>query len=260
MVSLRKEPERRYASPAAFAADVVRFQQNFPVVARRNSPLYVVGKNLQRYSVRIAACLVIAASLAFGGISTYKAIHYRIEIEKIRTEVETMRSLYASQPATQTLHAEEGSTAGLSSSKNEGHSLEPGQKPGQASKPELSKDLNILARNLQSTTPEVLRSPLAPRRLTKELVQQSLDLFSAAAPEAIKDPASAAALGRAYLAVSQIQWNSNGASLNQPEEAAKTCKKALIALKSRRLESGNQEVRQVVGQLLGALNRIPPSD
>jgi serine/threonine protein kinase len=252
LMALRKDPSRRYASPAAFATDIERFQQNLPVMARRTSSLYLVGKTLQRHGVRIAASLVVAASLAFGGFSTYQAIHYRHQILQIRNEVETLRSTYLpSNAAAQVL-----THVPVQASPSSGSQSVPQLNP------QFSKDLNQLTHDLESVAPAVLRSPLAPRRLTSDMVDQSLDLFSRTAPETVKDPASAAALGRAYLAASELQWNPDGTSLNQPAQAAESCKKALQAIQAAKALTGNKlegnnDVQQVVTQLLSTLHRIP---
>jgi len=253
LMALRKEPNRRYVSPAAFATDIERFQQNLPVMARRTSPLYLVGKSIQRRGIRVVASIIVAASLAFGCFATYKVIYYRHQIEGIRNEVENLRSVYL--PSNVLAQAQAPVQASSPSSS---------QAISQPN-PQLSKDLNQLAHDLESVAPTMLRSPLVPRSQTSNLVEQSLDLFSETTPEAVKDPASAAALGRAYLAASHLQWNPEGASLDQPAQAAESCRKALQTLQSADTLAGNnlvdnKDVKQVVTQLLGALQRIPASD
>ena len=235
LMALRKEPERRYASPAEFAADVLRFQKGLPVAARRNSRLYVAGKIVKRHGVRIAAWLVVAASLTFGGITASQAIYYRRQIEKIRHEVQTLRDRYASGQ------------------------VQANDALNDINNTELSSDLNQFAHDLQSTTPKVLNSPLAPRNMTSDLVQQSLAVLSTTTPKAVERPSSAAALGRAYLALAQTQWSPNGGNLNQPEQAAQSCEKAIASLGSASRLEHSGEVHQVVAQLLGTLDKIPLS-
>ncbi|MGB8262131.1 MAG: serine/threonine-protein kinase, partial [Terracidiphilus sp.] len=207
LMALRKQPERRYPSPAALAADLDRFRRGLPVVARRDSKLYFIARTLRRNALRIAAGLLVAASLGVGGVSTWRAMHYRQQIQSVRADVETLRNRYA--PAA-------GQAAG---------SVAPEAKkrvppPAQLSPTQLSEDLNGLARKLQAAPPEALSGPLAPTEMSTDLVHEALDLFARVAPEAMHDPETAAALGRAYLAVSRLQWNPDGKSLDQPAGAA----------------------------------------
>ncbi|MEZ4416044.1 MAG: serine/threonine-protein kinase [Gemmatimonadota bacterium] len=62
--TLRKEPERRYASVADLATDVRRFLQGFPVEARPESFGYVAIRFLQRHRAAVGASLALATSLA----------------------------------------------------------------------------------------------------------------------------------------------------------------------------------------------------
>jgi len=61
--ALRKDPQERYRSVAAFADDLERFMHHEPVSARRASLSYRVGKLVRRHRVSVAAAAVVAASL-----------------------------------------------------------------------------------------------------------------------------------------------------------------------------------------------------
>jgi len=64
--ALRKEPERRYASVEALAADVRRHLGGRPVKARRDTLGYRTGKFVRRHRVSVAAALVVVLALAGG--------------------------------------------------------------------------------------------------------------------------------------------------------------------------------------------------
>ncbi len=74
LMALRKEPHRRYTSAGQFSADVGRFLENRPVMARLDTPGYRIAKFVRRnlQGVIAAAALVIAL-LIFSGVSMHRA-------------------------------------------------------------------------------------------------------------------------------------------------------------------------------------------
>ncbi len=229
LMALRKEPERRYHSAAEFAADIERFQADRPVLARSDGKAYLVTKTLHRHSLRLVAILLIAISLTAGGIAAYWAMEYRSEVQALKNEIEQVKS----------------------------HEAQYRTLPVAQSRVILRRDLNHIASAIESKAPTILRSQLAPREMTRQLVQQSLSYFSDAAPVAADDPATVAALGRAYLAVAQTQWSAQQASLDDPAGAARICATALQALTATDNLRKNPEVRQMIGQIAKQLDQNP---
>jgi eukaryotic-like serine/threonine-protein kinase len=64
--ALRPEPERRYASAAALAADLRRWLDGEPVLAAGDSTRYRVAKFLSRYRGAVAATVLVVLALAGG--------------------------------------------------------------------------------------------------------------------------------------------------------------------------------------------------
>ncbi len=65
MKALEKDRTRRYASPAELAADINRFRNNEPIIARPPSAGYRIGKYIRRHKLRVtAASLILVALLA----------------------------------------------------------------------------------------------------------------------------------------------------------------------------------------------------
>ena len=67
MMAMRKDPDRRYPSVDQFAADVRRYLDGRPVLARQDSLAYRAGKFVRRNRLMIAAASLVVASLV-GGI------------------------------------------------------------------------------------------------------------------------------------------------------------------------------------------------
>ncbi|MGA8277892.1 MAG: serine/threonine-protein kinase [Rhodanobacteraceae bacterium] len=71
--ALKREPERRYATAAAFAEDLRRWLDGRPINARADSTAYRLAKFVRRHQVGVAASLLIALSLIVGlGVALYQ--------------------------------------------------------------------------------------------------------------------------------------------------------------------------------------------
>ncbi|HRH43466.1 MAG TPA: serine/threonine-protein kinase [Pyrinomonadaceae bacterium] len=64
--SLRKEPERRYKTVEQFSADIWRFIDGLPILARPSTISYRSGKFFQRNKISVIAALVVFLSLIIG--------------------------------------------------------------------------------------------------------------------------------------------------------------------------------------------------
>jgi serine/threonine protein kinase/tetratricopeptide (TPR) repeat protein len=72
--ALSKEPQRRYASVAEFAADIQRHLDGVPVFARRDSIAYRAGKFVRRNAALVSATLFMlaVAALSVGWVALHK--------------------------------------------------------------------------------------------------------------------------------------------------------------------------------------------
>lgn len=64
LMALRKEPQRRYASAEALAADIQRYLSGLPVLARRDTLAYRAGKFVRRHALGVGATALAIALLS----------------------------------------------------------------------------------------------------------------------------------------------------------------------------------------------------
>jgi serine/threonine-protein kinase len=94
--ALRKEPERRYPSMEAFAADLRAYCEARPVAARHQTLRYQAGKFLQRHRFGIAAGFsLIALMVAYAITVTIQA--HRVQNALDRTRAETHKAEQVSE-------------------------------------------------------------------------------------------------------------------------------------------------------------------
>jgi serine/threonine-protein kinase len=86
LTALRREPERRYASVEALAADVQNYLNDRPITARADSARYVIGKFIGRHRIGTAAAvfatLVLFAALGAALLQAHRA---REQAQRART-------------------------------------------------------------------------------------------------------------------------------------------------------------------------------
>jgi serine/threonine-protein kinase len=100
--ALQKEPERRYASAEALAADIRRHQQGLPVTARRDTLRYRASKFVRRHRLAAAAGAVVLLSLLAGLVgTTWQARRAAREARKAEAVKDFMKSLFAASDPSQ---------------------------------------------------------------------------------------------------------------------------------------------------------------
>lgn len=93
LTALRKSPERRYASVAALADDLHRFREQRPILARRDSSLYVIRKFVARHRLpTVAAAVVLAGAV---GTSAYYTRQLALERDTAEQTATFLSDLFA---------------------------------------------------------------------------------------------------------------------------------------------------------------------
>lgn len=93
LMAMRKEPARRYGSVAEFAADLQRYLERRPVLARQDSFSYRTGKFLRRNRLAIAATAVVLVSLV-GALVVSQTQSRRAEAARRASEVQRVAAEY----------------------------------------------------------------------------------------------------------------------------------------------------------------------
>jgi len=94
MKCLEKEPERRYATAADLAADIRRFLDGMPILARPSTFSYRASKFVRRNWKSVAAGTLAAASLLIGlGVSIWQAEVARAERDRAEQRFQDVRKL-----------------------------------------------------------------------------------------------------------------------------------------------------------------------
>ena len=97
LTALKREPERRYATVAAFADDIERFLAGRPVAARPDTLGYRTRKFVSRHRVAVAAALLVLLSMV-GGVAAalWQARATRIESERTARVRDFLASIFGS--------------------------------------------------------------------------------------------------------------------------------------------------------------------
>ncbi|HEX3275642.1 MAG TPA: serine/threonine-protein kinase [Gemmatimonadales bacterium] len=80
LTALRKDPARRYQTPAELAGDLRRYRDGRPIRARADSAGYRLAKFAGRNRVALAAVAAVLALLA-GGLARERSLRHRAELE-----------------------------------------------------------------------------------------------------------------------------------------------------------------------------------
>jgi serine/threonine protein kinase len=92
--SLRKEPERRYASVQELSTDIQRHLTGMPVLAREDTFAYRAGKFIHRNKASVAAAAVVAITLSTASVvTTWQATVARRERAKAERRFKDVRNL-----------------------------------------------------------------------------------------------------------------------------------------------------------------------
>lgn len=91
LMAMRKEPERRYGSAEQLAADIQRFLEGKPVIARRDTVSYRASKFVKRHWLPVSAAAAAAFMIIAFSVTTYQQ-SLRIAAERDRAAQQRERA------------------------------------------------------------------------------------------------------------------------------------------------------------------------
>jgi serine/threonine-protein kinase len=214
--ALRKEPEQRYNSADAFAADLRRYRDGIPVQARRPTAGYRVRKFVMRHRTGVAVAAAVVAVLAavigfYTAQLTAERDRAQLEATKAEEVSEFLTALFTSSDPAESLGAEVTArqllAEGTERIENE-----------LASQPEVQAQM-------YGTIGRVYHS-LGLLEQAEATLQRSLDLYSSVGAEA------------ADLARTQTDLGSVYVSLNNFDAADSLLQRALTVQRASDAEAG----------------------
>jgi eukaryotic-like serine/threonine-protein kinase len=227
LTALRKEPERRYASVNALAGDLQSYQSGRPVAARKASGLYVASKFAARNRMAIAAVLLIAAALCWGGWREWQYEHLLAIVASIQS----------------------GRAAFVGSAS---------QEPKIVRDAKFDQQLAEVRRTYSEDFPKLVDNPFSSREKNAEIVNKDISWLSDAAPQADGNRDLAESVGRTWLALAQAQWNPEQPSLKDPQGALETYNKAHDSMRQLHLSDADLASLDDVEKELMAKEQLTP--
>jgi tetratricopeptide (TPR) repeat protein len=217
-MAMRKEPERRYASVERFAADVRRYLEGRPVMARGDSFGYRAAKFLRRHRWGLLAGGLSVASLVTGTVLAISEAHRadaaRRVAEAQRTVAEAAR--HTAEREHLTAERERGQA------ETEAHLARDEQQRAEQRLDELVGLANHSLFDIHSQI-EMLPGATDARR---KIVGTTLQYLEELEKDAANDERLRFTVGAGYLKLAQVQGDPYGPSLRDFPAALKSYRKA----------------------------------
>jgi tetratricopeptide (TPR) repeat protein len=218
LMALRTEPERRYSSVEQFGADLGRFLDGQPVLARQDSFGYHAGKYVLRHRFGIATAALVAASLITG---TAVAIRAAGQAQAAQRIAEKERAL-AEEHSRQVDLARESTKREHQVAVREAANARGAQARAEQRLTQLVGLANRTLFDVHSAI-ERLQGATEARRA---IVKTTLDYLKDLARDAPDDDRLRLALAVAYMRVGDVQGNPNIASLGDTAGALESYSRA----------------------------------
>jgi predicted Ser/Thr protein kinase len=188
LMSLRRDPARRYASASHLADDLNRFLNGDPVMAQADSPVYRAGRQLGRNRALLAVVLLVLCLAGVGiwqGVRVYVA---GVRAEARQSEVERLLSLLDTR-------------------------LNGWSTPAVAEKDKVA-DVQIATALLKDEIPQLMDTGGADLERCKGLLDRILRYLSRADQLAVAQPAVRKEIVVAYRQAADLQGNPGTVNFN----------------------------------------------
>ncbi|BDC47805.1 hypothetical protein F183_A01210 [Bryobacterales bacterium F-183] len=226
LMALRKEPERRYPSVEALAADLEKYLEGRPVSAQRDTFAYRASKFIQRNRTSVFAAGVMALLVAMGASSTlWQARIAAKEWARAEREAALAKANEAEAKRQQELAKQAAAEAVVERDRAE-------QKADEASRQRALaearfRDVRTMANSLLFEIHAVIRNLPGATEARKVLITRSLDTLRDLQREAGNDPGLQAEIAAGYEQLGQLQGAAGDAALGDTKGAFESQTRAL---------------------------------
>jgi eukaryotic-like serine/threonine-protein kinase len=226
LMALRKEPERRYVSVSQFAADIRRYLDGLPVMAREDTLTYRTRKFVTRNRIPVAAASLVAASLIAGSIFSF---HQARQAQAARSVADLQR-----QAAERHLAAAEAERRRAENQKHiadreraRAESESVAARLAQSrSELRLTQMVGLADRSLNDVHFAIERLPGA-MDARRKIVDSTLQFLENLSKDAGNDPRLRLVLGDAYIKVAEVQGHPYVSNIGDRKGAHENCGRAV---------------------------------
>ncbi|MBS1835471.1 MAG: protein kinase, partial [Acidobacteria bacterium] len=226
LMALRKEPERRYPSVEALAADLDKYLEGRPVSAHRDTFAYRAAKFVQRNRASVFAGAVMALLILLGASSTlWQARIAAQEWARAEREAAAAKANEAEAKRQQELARQAAATANVERDRAEGKAAEASRQRALAEA--RFRDVRSMAKALLFEIHAVIRNLPGATEARKVLITKSLDTLRDLQREAGSDAGLQAEIAAGYEQLGQLQGAAGDAALGDTQGAFASQTKAL---------------------------------
>ena len=207
LMTLRREPARRYASAQALNDDLQRFMDGRPVLARKDTIPYRAVKFVKRNRILVAMCLAVLIAVCVGGWQAIQARVLRERADNKEVEIQHLLEVLGSRLGNWPRSSDEAPTNRLT-------------------REEQLQDLQKLTYAFRVDFPAVLRLRPGITDRRRLLVRTAITYLAAAERLTASDPGLETEIAMAYQQVADVQGGPQQPTLADRQEAAENYQRA----------------------------------
>lgn len=260
LMALRKEPERRYQSPAQLAEDIERHLNGKTVNARPSTFVYRSGKFIRRHKAGVAAGVFVVAALLAGIVATTwqarvaRAAQVRAEDALKLADAQRLRASSEQLRAEENLQRAEQSQSRAEAALREALAAEARADREKGRAERRFNDVRALANALLFEFHDTIEKLPGSTPVRQKLIARGLEYLDRLSREVGDEPMINRELASGYLRLGDLQGRPERSSLGDPLGAQQSYQKALAIL--TRLSDANPDDIDVIREASNIHSRL----
>lgn len=226
LMALRKEPERRYASVEALAADLERFLQGRPVSAQRDTFAYRTSKFVQRNRASVVVGVVMLLLITIGGTSTLWQARIAGQ-ERARAEREAALAKASEAEARRLELAAQQSARDAESARDRAEEKAREAERQRQLAEDRFRDVRSMANSLLFDFHAMIRNLPGSTEAREFLIRKSIENLERLNAEATSNPGLQKEVAAGYEQLGQLQGASDDSALGDTKGAFNSQSRAL---------------------------------